>query len=50
VAKKFCAMCGDKEFSALSVLTNIIGEGTILFDVSPNSFTRVLQRLSLAFF
>ncbi len=39
VAKKFCAMCGDKEFSALSVLTNIIGEGTILFDVNPNSFT-----------
>jgi len=38
VAKKFCAKCKEREFSALSVLSGSIGESKLLFDVSANSF------------
>jgi len=38
VAVKFCAKCGEKEFSALSVLAWSVGECEVLFDVGPDSF------------
>jgi 16S rRNA (adenine1518-N6/adenine1519-N6)-dimethyltransferase len=38
VAQKFVAKSGDRAFSALSVLTQRVGEGKILFDVEPHNF------------
>jgi len=38
VALKFSANAGDKEFSSLSILTDIIGESKLLFDVGPECF------------
>lgn len=38
VAQKFCAKVGNSEYSSLSVLTQIVGEGEILFDVPPECF------------
>lgn len=38
VAEKFAAQVGDREFSSLSVLTQIVGSGSILFEVPPTSF------------
>lgn len=38
VAEKFCAECGESNFSALSVLTQSVGEATLLFDVPPSAF------------
>ena len=38
VAKKFSAKSGDRDFSALSVLSWSIGEARVLFDVAPQSF------------
>jgi len=38
VAQKFSAKAGDKEFSSLSILANIIGESELLFDVSGECF------------
>lgn len=38
VALKFAASAGDKEFSALSVLTQSVGSGEIMFDVPPQAF------------
>ena len=38
VAQKFCATCGESDFSALSVLAQSVGEATLLFDVPPTAF------------
>ncbi|CZE46373.1 16S rRNA (adenine(1518)-N(6)/adenine(1519)-N(6))-dimethyltransferase RsmA [Campylobacter geochelonis] len=38
VADKFCALGGEREFSALSVLGNLQGECKSLFDVLPQAF------------
>ena len=38
VALKFAAQVGDREFSALSVLTQSVGCGQLLFDVPPQAF------------
>jgi len=38
VALKFSAKSGDKEFSSLSILTNIIAESNLLFDVGSECF------------
>jgi 16S rRNA (adenine1518-N6/adenine1519-N6)-dimethyltransferase len=38
VALKFSAKAGDKEFSSLSILANIIGESKLLFDVKGECF------------
>ncbi|WP_297811735.1 16S rRNA (adenine(1518)-N(6)/adenine(1519)-N(6))-dimethyltransferase RsmA [uncultured Helicobacter sp.] len=38
VAQKFCAQCGESDFSALSILTQSVGEATLLFDVPPSAF------------
>ncbi len=38
VAEKFSAKCGDKNFSALSILANSISKAQILFDVDKDSF------------
>ncbi len=38
VAEKFCAKSGEKEFSSLSILTNIIGRSELLFDVPKDAF------------
>jgi len=38
VALKFAAQVGDREFSALSVLTQSVGSGKLLFDVPPQAF------------
>jgi 16S rRNA (adenine1518-N6/adenine1519-N6)-dimethyltransferase len=38
VAQKFCARVGQKEFSSLSILANLIGESSLLFDVSSSCF------------
>ncbi|MBX7491078.1 16S rRNA (adenine(1518)-N(6)/adenine(1519)-N(6))-dimethyltransferase RsmA [Helicobacter sp. Faydin-H64] len=38
VAQKFCAQCGESDFSALSVLAQSVGEATLLFDVPPSAF------------
>ncbi len=38
VAEKFAAKCGDKNFSALSILANSISKARILFDVERDSF------------
>ncbi|MCB4762733.1 MAG: 16S rRNA (adenine(1518)-N(6)/adenine(1519)-N(6))-dimethyltransferase RsmA [Sulfurovum sp.] len=39
VAVKFSAQKGEKEFSALSVLAESIGEATLCFEVEPEAFT-----------
>ena len=39
VALKFCAKSGESDFCALSVLSALICERQILFEVSPQSFT-----------
>ncbi len=38
VAQKFSAKAGDKEFSALSILANLVGESKLLFDVGGECF------------
>lgn len=38
VAQKFCAVSGESEFSALSVLASLQGECELLFDVAPECF------------
>ena len=38
VAKKFSAQAGEKEFSGLSVLTQTVGFGELLFDVGAENF------------
>ncbi len=38
VAQKFSAVAGKKEFSALSVLTQSVGEATLCFDVEAEAF------------
>jgi len=38
VAQKFSAKVGEKAFSALSVLTQSVGEAKLLFDVAPSNF------------
>ena len=38
VAEKFSAKVGDKEFSALSVITELTGNAEIVFDVPPTAF------------
>lgn len=38
VAHKFCAKCGDRNFSALSIIAQLNGDITALFDVLPSSF------------
>ncbi len=39
VAEKFCANSNDKEFCAISVITELVGKSEILFDVLPECFT-----------
>ena len=38
VAYKFCAKEGDKEFSYIAVMADLIGDASIICDVSPQSF------------
>jgi len=38
VAHKFCARNGDREFSYLAVITDLLGDASIVCDVSPESF------------
>ena len=38
VAHKFCAKEGDKEFSYLAVMTDLIGDASIVCEVPPKSF------------
>lgn len=38
VALKFCAQCGQSDFSALGVLAQSVGEAKLLFDVPPSAF------------
>ena len=38
VAYKFCAKEGDKEFSYMAVISDLIGDTSIICDVSPQSF------------
>lgn len=38
VAEKFCARVGDKEFSSLSIISNLNGDMQLLFDVLKTSF------------
>lgn len=38
VALKFCAQCGQSDFSALSVLAQSVGGAKLLFDVPPSAF------------
>ncbi|TLD89287.1 16S rRNA (adenine(1518)-N(6)/adenine(1519)-N(6))-dimethyltransferase RsmA [Helicobacter sp. MIT 05-5294] len=38
VALKFCAQCGQSDFSALSVLAQSVGEAKLLFCVPPSAF------------
>lgn len=38
VALKFSAVCGTKEFTSLAILTSILGDAKILFDVPPEAF------------
>ncbi|MGP1528425.1 MAG: 16S rRNA (adenine(1518)-N(6)/adenine(1519)-N(6))-dimethyltransferase RsmA [Campylobacter sp.] len=39
VAMKFSANCGEKEFSALAIMTNLRGGCKICFDVAPDAFS-----------
>lgn len=39
LALKFCAKSGESDFSALSVLSAMINQREVLFEVSPQSFT-----------
>lgn len=39
LALKFCAKSGESDFSALSVLSAMISQREVLFEVSPQSFT-----------
>ncbi len=41
VAEKFSANSCDKEFGAISIITELVGKSEILFDVSPEYFTPV---------
>ena len=38
VAYKFCAKEGDKEFSYMAVMTDLVGDSSIICDVEPKSF------------
>jgi 16S rRNA (adenine1518-N6/adenine1519-N6)-dimethyltransferase len=38
VAQKFCAIAGEREFCAHSVLASSVGEARLLFDVPPTAF------------
>lgn len=49
VAKKFCALSGEKEFCALSVVTQTLGKPEILFDVPPQAFKPVPKVVSTVF-
>ena len=49
VAQKFCAQCGESDFSALSVLTQSIGRATLLFDVPPSVFVPPPKVMSSVF-
>lgn len=49
VAQKFCAQCGESNFSALSVLAQSVGMATLLFDVSPTAFVPQPKVISSVF-
>jgi 16S rRNA (adenine1518-N6/adenine1519-N6)-dimethyltransferase len=41
VAAKFCANHNNRDFGAISIITELVGESEILFDISPEYFTPV---------
>ncbi len=49
VAQKFCAQCGESDFSALSVLAQSVGETRFLFDVLPTAFVPQPKVISSVF-
>ena len=50
VAEKFCATCGDSNFSALGVLSESIGKSLIVSDVPPEAFNPPPKVTSSIFF
>lgn len=46
LALKFCAKSGESDFSALSVLSAMISQREVLFEVSPQSFTPMPKVIS----
>ncbi|PAF47754.1 16S rRNA (adenine(1518)-N(6)/adenine(1519)-N(6))-dimethyltransferase [Helicobacter sp. 12S02634-8] len=49
VAQKFCARSGEREFCALSVITQTLGEPQILFDVPKEAFSPMPKVTSSVF-
>lgn len=46
VAEKFCAVKDDREFCALSVFANVVGDARLLFDVPPTAFDPIPKVVS----
>ncbi|PAF53790.1 16S rRNA (adenine(1518)-N(6)/adenine(1519)-N(6))-dimethyltransferase [Helicobacter sp. 13S00482-2] len=49
VAQKFCALSGDRNFCALSVITQTLGEPEMLFDVPKEAFEPMPKVISSVF-